>query len=375
MIKINQVYNMFENRKQILINNYLRIGLVAIITIAMISISYFIYITYKDQKYVEKKHLLYSCTNKADVYYDVVMIPNEIFNEENIKGSSLYVTKLVDYINTTFKYQLNSQDIVGVKGKYNVKAVLEGYIMNDDGGKRSIFKKDYIIQPETSFEGNDKVISFENKNPISIKNYRDYAISICRELGLNFNNKLTVVWDAEVEVKTPKGTVNEKITPVMEILLSDNFFEVKGSLSQEKESKIEETKKEVAANYTEKIIISWFAQIISIGVLFLLIFFTKPIVIKDPIQKKLNLMLKEHGSRMAVLNGELPVTPNELIEVSSIDDLVKIADDIGRPVLFNNNYPEEIPKFYVVDKGNIYFFDLAKDISDTFRNEPGNISC
>jgi hypothetical protein len=70
-----------------------------------------------------------------------------------------------------------------------------------------------------------------------------------------------------------------------------------------------------------------------------------------------------------VLNTQVKIDKKEMIEVSSFDGLIKIADDISKPIFYENKGEAyDNFKFYVVDSDVYYLFDLDKCFIDEFRD-------
>lgn len=344
------------------INKSLRIALIIISSVLILSMIYMLFITYNYQKYTKEKYPVYSYVDKAKVNYSVFLIPNEIIAEKSLNEGSTYITSLVDYIDTDLKYVFIGDGPGDIQGKYNVTAVLEGYIP-DEKGAISLWKKSYIILPDTSFTGN-KEISVEKEIPINIKAYNDFLKTVAKTIDFSFYSKLTITWNILAEVKTDKGMIKEALEPTMEVPLSTKYFNISGKLTDGKKSAIEDTKVIISPLFKRKITVYWSAAgICALSLIFLLLF-TASYTVTDPFEKKLRHIFKEHGIRMAALNSEIPDTNKSVIEVESIDDLVKIADEIGKPILYKNSKNvQDINRLFVDDDSTLYMLDLKKGIT------------
>ena len=317
------------------INKLLRITLIIISSVLLLSMMYMLFITYNYQKYTKEKYPVYSYTNKANVNYLVFLIPNEIIAEKSLNEGNTYITSLVDYIDTDLKYVFKGNRPGDIQGKYNVTAVLEGYIP-DEKGVISLWKKNYIILPDTSFNGN-KEVSVEKEVPINIKAYNDFLKTVAKTIDFTVYSKLTITWNIITETKTDKGVIKEALSPAMEIPLSTKYFNISGKLADGKNSAIEDTKVIISPSFKRKITAYCSIGGISILSLIFLLLFTATYAVTDPFEKKLRHIFKEHGIRMVALNSEIPDTNKSVIEVESIDDLVKIADEIGKPILYKKS--------------------------------------
>ncbi|MDF2675003.1 MAG: hypothetical protein K0R09_3272 [Clostridiales bacterium] len=355
--------------KRYSINKSLRNVLVILSVVAFLFCTYMIFITQKYQKYTEVKHSVYSYSNKSYVNYEVILLPNNIYTQKSIEEGSIYITKLIDYINTSFKYEFSGEKIAQINGKYNVIAVLEGFLPGDSIDK-AIWRKEYTLQPDIEFKEEDKRVYIEGKTPINIKSYFAFIEAASQTAEINFLTKLSIKWNVSMEAKTDKGIIKEKLSPTMEIPLGSKYFQVGGILSEEKPGNIEETMNIISPFYNKKLVFYSVASGISfIALLFILLFTAKKAMLTtlDKIRKQI---FKEHGSRLAGICSDVTSLSKVLIEVLSIDDLVKIADDIGRPILYKNNINEgEINNFYIIDEEKIYMLNIGEKSTKSIIKE------
>lgn len=351
------------NIKHILIRKHIRLGIISVLIAVLLGVGGFLFISGRNPKYIDKKVPVYPYTNKADVTYEIFMIPNEIFEEKSYGPGRIYITRLIDYIDTTLEYHFNGEKPADLSGKYSVTAALEGFIPGEKSGS-TIWHKQYILLPETSFEAKDQRLVIEKKIPIRLSDYDEYLEMVEKTLKFGFSIRLVIRWNIFTEIKTEEGSQKETIIPVMEIPVSKEYFEVGGELTQESKGAIEKTEKVIPPVYVK---IKTACRIIEVFCAVMLVFmlvFTKSYTINSPLQKKLKQVFKSHGSRMVGLGSETTINADELIEISSMDDLVKIADDVGRPIMYRkSSNPEDIYYFYVIEENNIYVFDIRKTIT------------
>ena len=344
------------------INKNIRISLVIISIIILTGMLLLIYFAQKNQKFIDQKYPVYSYMNKVKVNYEVFMVPNAIYTEKSLGEGNIYIINLTDYIDTKFKYEFSGEQLADIQGTYGIVAVLEGYITQEKGTK-TIWKKEYVLQPPTNFNGNNKTLTFEKKIPVNLKTYEEF-INKAKEISkVDPDTKLTVTWNVAIKAKTDKGLIDEKLSPIMEIPLKGTYYEIKGNLSQEKKGAFEETKKVISPTYKSKITVYSVVAGLSLLWFLVMLIFTTSAVMQDPFKKKLKDIFKMHGDRIVALESEIAITSEKLIEVASIEDLVRIADDVGRPILFKGEVNSEyIKAFYVIDENRIYILKLDKEV-------------
>lgn len=350
------------------VNLHIRLALIIILAAALLGGAFLLYTALKNREYIEQKYPVYSYNNKANASYEVFLLPNDVFVEKSLGEGVVYIASLIDYIYATFKYDFTGDKTGEFHGNYNITAVLEGYFVSETGNK-TLWKKEYVLQPETSFSGNDKTVSIQKNIPVRLAGYEDDFNKALESLQFNFRAKLAIIWNVALEAKTDKGMVNEALSASMEMPVNEKYFEIKTNLPQEKKGTIDNAKKVISPAYEERIMIYWIVEAFCAVFLLFLIVFSAPSVATSPLHRELKRIFKKHGSRMVAFNGEMNATYEELIEISSIDDLVKIADDVGRPILYKScSHHEESANFYVIDECNVYMLDMRKCVNNSLSD-------
>jgi hypothetical protein len=80
-------------------------------------------------------------------------------------------------------------------------------------------------------------------------------------------------------------------------------------------------------------------------------------------EKELKSIFKNHGDRMVALSNNIAFTSERHCGVWSIEDLVKISDELGRPIMYKFSEDiNNIKQFYVCDDKSIYMFDIGERI-------------
>lgn len=351
-------------RKLIVINRTLRISLITISIALSIIFSYLVFKTYNYQKYTEKKYIAYSYNNRAAVNYEVTLGANNIYSEKVIGEGNIYIAKLVESINTKLVYRFNGSRAAKATGKYNIIAVLEGFLPGDNNNS-AIWSKEFILKPDTAFSGDNNSVDLKCELPLSLKSYNLFIEEASKSAEINFISKLTIKWNITTDAITEVGNINETITPVMEIPLGAKYFQIGGKLSDEKQGNIEKTVSVISPSYNFKIVTYSSSIVICAALLILMIFFTKAKEALSDLDKKRKALFKEHGARFVGIMNDISDISKIIIEVISIEDLVKVADDIGRPIIYKSHEEEkEINNFYVIDEEKVYMFDIRNRVSN-----------
>jgi hypothetical protein len=342
------------------INKTLRFTLLTINILALIIVSGLIYWQYQVPHFKEENLILYSYKQTPNINYRVFLKPNILYESNNLEEGQLYITEFVDYVRMYFSYEFNGEREASIQGDYTVSAFVEGYTMQEKQEK-TLWKKGFTLIPITRFEAKNQEITVSKEIPLRIEAYNNFAAQVIEASKIGSSVRLSVVMDVNVQADTDKGVVEEKSSSSIVIPLNVSSFEIGKNGIGEKSGAIEENKQVQLP--VEKSIIIIYGVILGIlaMILLYLIFFTTVAPERDPLEKALKKIFKNHGNRLVALNGEIVPSGENINRVKSIDDLVRIADEVGKPILYQYHSDfRDMTCFYVYDDKIMYLLDVAE---------------
>jgi len=346
------------------ISRTLKLFLTIVNAVLIVAAAVYLYLYYTTPHIIEVKEPIYNYVNVGDVHYQVLLLPNVLYEENSLSEGNIYITEFVDYIKASFEYSFDGDKTVDIKGDYEIVAVVEGYTSERDSAK-TIWKKVFSIYPKTSFEAQDKSISINREIPIKLGEYKDFAQKVSETSKVNTSVKLTVQMNVNIRAVFDNKPVEEKISPAIEIPLNTNYFTIAKINTGNQTGKIEETRKIQLPIDNNVVILCIFVIVVLVISLLYLIFFTTEPTIEDLYLKKFNKVFKNYGSRLVALNNETVATNQQYCKVRSIDDLVRVADELGKPLLYEYNpNPFDITTFYVFDDAWVYVLDLKNSVPE-----------
>lgn len=352
-------------KKKLNISKNLRIAALIICIVLTVAMGTLIYYETMVPHYEEKKVALYRYSNKTNIDHQVSFLPNDLYDNA-VPPNGIYITNFLDRINTTFQYQFVGEREANIEGSYKVVAEVEGYTGEKESYK-TIWKKIFILVPETSFQNNTNEFSIREDIPINLASYSNFADKIIETSKVNSQLKLTVLMDVNLQANTSQGVVEERVSPSIIIPLNTNYFEITKLIPDDKVAAIEETR-QVQLPVNRKLVIIYSIVLgLMIISLFCLIYLTVGVE-KDLFIKTLNKIFKKHGNRLVAL--KINIEPAEqYINVRDIEDLVRIADEINKPIMYKySSTPQEITRFYIIEENTLYLFDL-KEYIDSLEKE------
>lgn len=353
------------------INKNVKIGFISILIILIGITSFPLYHQVKTPEYEEQKISIYTYNNKGSINYTLFLKPNDLYEGNSLEEGKLYITEFVDYIMADFKYEFIGERAADLKGNYEIIAKVQGF--TSEGEKlKIIWEKNYMIVGNKEFSIKDTTKTITEGVKLNLQSYNEFATEIKKISKINCQTMLTLVMNVTVEGKIDKGEIKETLSPSLIIPLDTAMFEIGGNSTIDKPGVIEETT-QVQLPINQKQVL-FYGIIIGILTLLLIviIFFIKIVPKKDPHEILLKKIFKNHGDRLVALNSNPVITNINPNQVKSIDGLVRIADEIGKPILYKYSQDyKDINKFYVADEEQIYLLDLTnmqvKDEVDTIN--------
>lgn len=307
-------------------------------------------------KLVEKKEVVFKYNHKASVNYNVSLVPNNIFDKKVLEEGNIYLTDYVDGINTSFKYNFTSDKPAGIKGQYEVIALVEGFLSNDKNSK-SVWSKQFVVKPKTEFSFEDAKGEMKSDITLDLRTYNSLVQQANKTFGMNFIGKLTVVWRINMHGSSSYGDFSENFSPQMEIALNEKYFQINGNPNENKEGNIENVIKITNPKLKTYIFMSLSGIAFSIILGICVLIFTVPKRREKNTAGKAMKILKNYGDKLVALRDDSVDGSEIIIRVVSMEDLHKIAEDLDKPIFYKyTSNLEEITCFYVVESRKIYAY-------------------
>lgn len=343
----------------------IRRGLIIALTLLLLGSAGLTAWWFKQPTEKETKVPVYTCNQQAQVDYQVFFIPNNYFPEPTGGPGQAYITPLTQYIETTFNYRFSGKAPADISGQYQVDAALIGYMLKEKEGSKEMEKekvkvwaKTYPLLPATPFSAHDRNLEIKQVIPVDIRSYANFADQVAKELKFSADLvELTVTYNVQGDAVTPDGKVSESVNTALLIPIDGSAFMVGGLLADKKDSSI--TKSVTKAVPGVKTARAGFAVATGLlALLLLLVISQTKAKIEDLAEKELRTIIKKHGDRIVAGVFSFPATlEKNTIVLHSFYDLVKVADEVAQPILYENVH-EGVHAFYVINEPLIYHYAL-----------------
>jgi hypothetical protein len=334
------------------------IGLIALVGFSV----YATYDAYQLPTFVERKVTACSYHHEGNFNYIVYLKNNSIYEIPTLGpgGNGKYFKKITDHVDAFFSYEFTSTRNAEISGEYDVIASVN----------TEIWDKDFVIAPKTSFGSSSTSASadFNTSFPINFTRFEDFIEKVEEETGVRVKNPVLIMkCNVHTRANTDAGTIDESFVPSLTVALGENTIEINGDLSQRKSGGIEKTEKVFQPGVIEK---RKHSLIMTLAVFFVFIAFAvltkgekRMLSETEKGAKEVKEVMKKYGDWI-VNTEDLPsgagMEDQSIIHLSSFEDLIKVAEELGKPVLHKlPSNAEEKHAYYVFDGSIRYEFLLG----------------
>lgn len=320
--------------------------------------------------YETKLKSSYEYTSRVNFSYNPSLV--ESFEEINlIMDDDTFIRDITKSISINLKYSFYSSDITYLEYKYNIATNVEAYSGSEANGTYLTIWSKNIDKYAGEGHRKDTELKVNEVININLDDYNSEVDSINELTGMEPSVNLYANINLSIIATDARG---EKIdithTPRIKIPFKDSYFKITENGNEEISDSITETIQVPIPIDKKKIIILSILLVLCIAALIFIVFFTKGVETVDKFEKELRKIFKNHGNRMVALNAELSNSYEYTHQVKSIDDLVRIADELSKPILYKySDYRKDMHEFYVLDGTELYTFDLDKQLKEENKVE------
>ena len=269
-------------------------------------------------------------------------------------------SKLVDKMDMTFSYRFKaSRPVNQLSEEVEITAVLEN---------PEVWSKSFVLVPRTKKSG-DFTINF----PLDLGQFAELFATFQEETGAPASPPtLAIKADVHTIAQTDFGPINEVFSQTLSTTLEGGILEWNEELVKSKPNSIERTRMIPNPKRYLELSVSGVRILSAIvaGIIFLLCGYVvwlnlkfKPAEVSmiERIEKEVSLTKKKYGTRLAEATNQTPIEGEKIIALGSIEDLIKVADELGKPIIHQApGTPEEAHAYYVFDGLTRYEYLLTE---------------
>ena len=335
--------------RRINLNRQLRFSIIAVLILLIVGSSYTVFSATKEETTVETTPV-YSYTHMGKYDYEVYLKDNNLYSSNVLKpGQGTIFKKLIDKINMSYTYEFQATTPSEIKGSYKIDTQIQ----------TGQWSKEFNLEPSTAFNSDTNLATFTVDFPLNTTKYEDFVKTINDQTGVLAQDptliiKTTVLLSSEFT----NESINEVFQQSIQIPLGTNVLELNGNLSQSRADSIVEEEiitKENDNNQTGFTSLSIVLSLTLVG----FVGITKSEKFPE-LLKRINKIDKKYGEWIVNIE-EPPVFDNnmEKIKTKSFEDLIKISEETGKPVIHYESASSKTHTYHVVDENIHYEYLLS----------------
>ena len=349
-------------KKQKIRRDFKRAKIIALILIILLSVSGIIYLIYGN--YFNDNVVVYNdLNNKFSYSYNINTKPNEFVNYSEERDYTAYITNLIENLDINFNYRF--EDTSGKKSdiryKYNITGKLLGYY-NKNSEEQKIIEKEYVLIPTKENGLKGSTFGIDEKFKVDIGPLNQLINDFKTSQDMTISSVYDIILNVEVE-----GVSKEKITysKMISIEIGSKTTKIVGDNNVTEKITVDSSAiTEPISVGRDKIVFIVILSIIIcisiIRIIYLLFFTEELIVIKNEYKAMINEIIRSCQDKIVVVNN-LPEYENKhIIEVDYIEELVKLSEELYKPILCYENDEETVTQFIVVSDETVYKFIIKK---------------
>jgi hypothetical protein len=312
---------------------------------------------------------LYAYGYEGTYDYIAALRSNTIYdNKTSLKpGEGIIYRRITDHIDVNFTYFFSGDQMAN----FTIRYVTRGYVQT------SSWEKQIYEFPEEIIESSGDTMNFSINNIPAI--IPSSILQIVEEINLDTGiatgeYSLNITMEMHIEAKTSAGTVEEDFVPTLKV-------EFKGSLGEGEVISITglDYTKTGDITKTETIYQPWveqqrdiyygFSTVSFFGLAISVWFYAKnrPTTLPEA-EKLIEEMIEPYEEIIVEAGQEQLSKPVTTIAMKTLEDLVKVADTIGKPILHTYEAPET-HIFSIIDGDTQYKFATTISIERKSKEE------
>ena len=306
----------------------------------------YLYQLYHSPLQVEESYRVYSYLQESNIEHKVIYGPDQPVTVVVDAPLKAYITDLTEEIETDFYYNFTGQREAVIEGQLRVEAEISALAGKE---RYLVWQENYPLLESKSFNAEGKEFVIQEKVIIPFQDYVVLSQNIQEQTKFIPDELiLSVKYYIDLTATTGSGVITESLTPELVVPLRGKTFVVEGSLKSDKEDGIMGKRLVPVLMMAEKRIASAVAAAVLLVLLLACLLFTEDAEKElDPIRKRIIKIFKKYGDRIvSYKQGPSVVNSDRVFYFGSFEDLLKVADELNKPILYNDSQADEA-SFYV----------------------------
>lgn len=339
-------------KRKIPLHRTIRFIAIGIITLILLTSLLLTILSYQTPILTTETTTVASYTQTSTYAYLVYLKNNTLYDTPFLLPmQGEYFKQLISNILASITYTYQSSLSGTINGNYSMYAEI----------KTDLWTKKFPLAEQTPFTTNNKTTTFTHQFSINYTFYDNILEQINSETEVNAPNpQLIIHTNVILSQTTPEGTIHSQSTPELPILLNQKTIKISENLTTEQ---TESLTHHTTVTHESVILQRNLALGVTLVVGFVLLVFF--FITKNKTEEKtdneriIRKIYKKNGEWIIKTTTPPPTALQHILRVPSFEDIIKISEDLNKP-LFHYTVPNP-PKdvFYILDTSTTYIYELA----------------
>ncbi len=285
---------------------------------------------------------------------------NTFYDELYLDSNHAYVSELIKYIETDFKYALQ-MDADKVEYKYSYK-IIATVTVTDRDSKAPLFDPSFVIKDVQNAESSESKLYINEKVSINYDDYNDLAQSYVDQFGLNtataalsLRMNVSVIGESETLAENKNNNYSMEVTIPL----------LRQTIKLTSQSSVPTGEQRILACNTEaKTVLKVLWIVFAILTVLLFIFIICFIILtRDKhidYSRRVQKLMSSYKSYIQRISNPFDFAGFKVLNVVTFEELLEIGDKLGIPVLMYENEDKTRSEFFVVSSAGIIYLYVVE---------------
>lgn len=306
-----------------------------------------------------KKEQIYIYTNKFNYDYKVNLIKNKYMEDSQTKNQTVFVTDLMDTTTLNLNYEYKADKNTNLQGEYSIIGKME-VIYTRDGEEQKIWKdEDTLVETKQINETTDN-LKIQEQLDIDLKDKNELLYDFEQQMGMSIDARYYIILNIKLNTEIEEKVVEVEYNPMVQIELADKTTKILGENNKEETEYVSKEYEITGGNKIFNIVISLVGIVIAIVIFKYLSKFRTANVVRNEFRQELNRILKICQDKIVQVDTKPITTPEDTVTVKDFGEIVKVSEELFKPILYYYDNEEEEAWFSVMTGKIVYKYILKK---------------
>lgn len=331
--------------------------IIALVLFAISSNNIFQELTNNTQEKLKRE--LYTYTNNSKSTYTMNIIDNKFIEEKTLPMGQTYVTDLLKSMDVDINYKYEASKKTNIKYTYNITATI-GASYTDDGKEYKVWEKKYTLLEDKTGESNGD-FSINEKINVDLQKYNKEVNDFKQTMGMALDAYLNVQLNVTTDTSIQSKKAENKYSSELKLTLGSKITNIESEKEDTKKGSLEEENAVVVSRNKAKIAVNTLLFAVSVYAIYYIAKNTRVARnIKNEYKLELNRILKSCQDKIIMVTKKIDVEEDNVIDVKDIVELIKLSEELYKPILYWNSDNEQEAWFCVISNSMTYRFILKK---------------